>query len=99
MIDVYEIVPQDKAIQDSPTSTYTYGGPDASIARYQNLLSKLSVQDDYAAAVAHVDWGSPEDDERIEMSSAATTAVVPVKVEASGGDLVGNFADAAAAMH
>ncbi|KAL2259839.1 hypothetical protein VTK26DRAFT_6338 [Humicola hyalothermophila] len=90
MVDIYDIVPHDKAAQPGPPP-YAYPGHDPTAARYQTLLSKLSSHDDLAA-VARVDWGSPEDD-TIEMQQGA----VPIKVD--GGDaLVGNFADAAAAM-
>ncbi|KAK4238116.1 late endosomal/lysosomal adaptor and MAPK and MTOR activator-domain-containing protein [Achaetomium macrosporum] len=90
MVDIYEIVPHDKAAQ--PVSVpYVYAGQDANMVQYQTLLSKLSSQDDLAA-VARVDWGTPEDD-TIEMQQG----VVPIKVD-GGEALVGNFADAAAAM-
>lgn len=90
MVDIYEIVPQDKAAQTAP-GPYVYVGQDATTVRYQTLLSKLSSHDDLPS-VARVDWGTPDDD-TIEMQQG----VMPIKVE--GGDsLVGNFADAAAAM-
>ncbi|KAK4147344.1 uncharacterized protein C8A04DRAFT_9017 [Dichotomopilus funicola] len=90
MVDIYEIVPQDKPTQAAP-DPYAYAGQDATTARYQTLLSKLSSHDDLLS-VARVDWGTPDDD-TIEMQQGA----VPVKVD-DGGSLVGNFADAAAAM-
>lgn len=90
MVDIYEIVPQDKTVQP-PATPYIYAGQDATTVRYQTLLSKLSSHDDLAS-VARVDWGSPDDD-TIEMQQGA----VPIKVD-EGGSLVGNFADAAAAM-
>ncbi|KAK4128052.1 hypothetical protein N657DRAFT_561388 [Parathielavia appendiculata] len=90
MVDIYEIVPQDKAAEPAP-GPYVYAGQDATTIRYQTLLSKLSSHDDLAA-VACVDWGFPDDD-TIEMQQGT----VPIKVD--GGDtLIGNFADAAAAM-
>jgi hypothetical protein len=90
MVDIYEIVPQDKAAEHAP-GPYLYAGQDATTVRYQTLLSKLSSQDDLAA-VARVDWGSPDDD-TIEMQQGT----VPIKVDGSDS-LIGNFADAAAAM-
>jgi hypothetical protein len=90
MVDIYEIVPQDKAAQPAP-GPYVYVGQDTTMVRYQTLLSKLSSHDDLLSA-ARVDWGSLDDD-TIELQQGA----VPIKVD--GGDsLVGNFADAAAAM-
>jgi hypothetical protein len=90
MVDIYDIVPHDKAMQPAPPP-YAYAGQDPTVARYQTLLSKLSSYDDLAA-VARVDWGSPDDD-IMEMQQGA----VPIKDD--GGDaLVGNFADAADAM-
>lgn len=90
MVDIYDIVPQDKVRQPAPVP-YPYAAQDATMARYHALLSKLSSHDDLAA-VARVDWGVPEDD-NIEMHQDA----VPIKVD-GGNALVGNFADAAAAM-
>jgi hypothetical protein len=90
MVDIYEIVPQDKAAL--PVSVpYVYAGHDANTVQYQTLLSKLASHDDLPA-VARVDWGTPDDD-TIEMQQG----VVPIKVD-GGEALVGNFADAAAAM-
>jgi hypothetical protein len=86
MVDIYEIVPQDK-----PAHPIAYAAHDTHMNQYHTLLSKLSSHDDLAA-VARVDWGTPEDDP-IEMQHGA----LPIKVEA-GEPLVGNFADAAAAM-
>jgi len=90
MVDIYDIVPQDKTVQPAP-APYAYAGQEARMARYQTLLSKLSSHDDLAP-VAHVDWGVPEDD-TIEMQHNS----LPIKPE-GGEALVGNFADAAAAM-
>ncbi|KAL2015548.1 hypothetical protein VTK56DRAFT_5240 [Thermocarpiscus australiensis] len=90
MVDIYDIVPQDKAVQPA-AAPYTYAVQDPTMARYRNLLSKLSSHDELAA-VARVDWGVPDDD-TIEMQHSA----VPIKVD-GGEALIGNFADAAAAM-
>ncbi|KAK3315801.1 late endosomal/lysosomal adaptor and MAPK and MTOR activator-domain-containing protein [Apodospora peruviana] len=87
MVDIYDIVPQDKIVQQVETTPYSYTGQDPAVARYQTLLSKLSSHDDLAS-VARVDWGVPEED-TIEMS--------PTKGE-GGEAFVGNFTDAAAAM-
>jgi hypothetical protein len=90
MVDIYEIVPQDKTALPAP-GPYVYAGQDATTVRYQTLLSKLASHDDLAS-VARVDWGSPDDD-TIELQNGD----VPIQV--NGGDsLVGNFTDAAAAM-
>ena len=93
MVDIYEIEPQDKPLQSSPAAhPYAHAGQEARRARYQALLTKLSSHDDLTS-VARVDWGTPEDDPiEIQRNTSA-----PVKLE--GGDaLVGNFADAVAAM-
>jgi hypothetical protein len=91
MVDIYDIVPQDKAAHAAAPTTYAYASQEPPLARYQTLLSKLSSHED-VAPVAHVDWGVPDDD-TIEMQQS----VVPIKLE-GGEALVGNFADAAAAM-
>ncbi|KAK0707990.1 late endosomal/lysosomal adaptor and MAPK and MTOR activator-domain-containing protein [Lasiosphaeris hirsuta] len=91
MVDIYDIVHQDEAVHTATPTPYAYTAQEPHIARYQTLLSKLSSHDDLAS-VARVDWGVP-DDGNIEMQRNA----VPVKLEGSEA-LVGNFADAAAAM-
>ncbi|KAK4677461.1 hypothetical protein QC764_405160 [Podospora pseudoanserina] len=101
MVDIYDIAPSNHrpaspfAAPDSPEMQYAYpaAAPDANLVRYHNLLSKLSSHDDLAA-VARVDWGTPDDD-TIEMQQ---NAVIPIKVEGATESLVGDFADAAAAM-
>jgi hypothetical protein len=60
------------------------------MARYQNLLSKLS--QDELATEARVDW-EVDEDENIEMQRK----VLPARDDAAES-LVGNFTDAAAAM-
>jgi hypothetical protein len=90
MVDIYEIVPQDKSIQPV-AAPYAYGGQDAHMNQYHNLLSKLSSHDDLAS-VARIDWGTPDED-TIEMQQGP----VPIKVDGTDA-LIGNFADAAAAM-
>ncbi|KAK3940451.1 late endosomal/lysosomal adaptor and MAPK and MTOR activator-domain-containing protein [Diplogelasinospora grovesii] len=104
MVDIYDIVPQDKAVVQpaqaaAAPAPFTYAAQEARMARYQTLLSKLSSHDeDYllTTSVARVDWGVPEDD-NIEMQKSVLAAPV-VKLEGGEGPLVGNFADAAAAM-
>jgi len=91
MVDIYDIVPQEEAVHADAPTPYTYAGEEPHMARYQTLLSKLSSHDDLPS-VARVDWGTPEDD-TIEMQHS----VVPIKLEGADA-LVGNFADAAAAM-
>lgn len=92
MVDIYDIVPQDKAVHGAAAPTpYAYAGQEPPLAVYQTLLSKLSSHDDLTS-VARVDWGAPDDD-TIEMQQSAA----PIKLE-GGEALVGNFADAAAAM-
>jgi hypothetical protein len=91
MVDIYEIVPQDKTALPAP-GPYVYAGQDATTVRYQTLLSKLASHDDLAS-VARVDWGSPDDDDTIELQNGG----VPIQVN-GGHSLVGNFTDAAAAM-
>ncbi|KAH8896600.1 hypothetical protein GQ53DRAFT_743239 [Thozetella sp. PMI_491] len=93
LVDIYEIDPQDKTLQSSAAHPYAHVGQEARMARYQTLLTKLSSRDDFSS-VARVDWGTPEDDP-IEMQRSSPAAV---KLEGSGGALVGNFADAVAAM-
>lgn len=96
MVDIYEIVPQDKDPHtQAPATRYAHAGQEARIARYQTLLTKLASNDDLAGAAAagRIDWDAPEED-----SSEAQTDIVPVKVEADNRPLVGTFAEAATAM-
>lgn len=90
MVDVYEIAPHDKSMHAAAAAPYAYAGQEARMARYQNLLSKLS--HDELATAARVDWEAADDD-NIEMQGNT----LPVKAEATE-PLVGDFADAAAAM-
>ena len=92
MVDIYDIVPQEEAVHADAPTPYAYASEEPHMARYQTLLSKLSSHDDLPS-VARVDWGTPEDD-TIEMQQS----VVPIKLEGGADALVGNFADAAAAM-
>lgn len=98
MVDIYDIVPQDKVVQIAPAPSYAYAGQEGErIARYQTLLSKLSSHDDLAS-VARVDWGVPEDDSTIELQHSSATAA-QIRPAAAGSEaLVGNFTDATAVM-
>lgn len=89
MVDIFEIAPQGGVARITPAA-YAPSGQDARLARYQTLLSKLSVDD--LAADARIDWTLQEED-TVEMQRS----VPPVKAEV-GEPLVGNFADAAAAV-
>jgi hypothetical protein len=96
MVDIYEIAPRDKDPQTgSPAAHYAHAGQEARMARYQSLLTKLSSNDDLAAAAVagRVEWDAPEED-NIELQKSTA----PVKVEADSGPLVGTFAEAATAM-
>ncbi|KAM7200011.1 Late endosomal/lysosomal adaptor and MAPK and MTOR activator domain containing protein [Rhypophila sp. PSN 637] len=98
MVDIYDIVPQDKVVQIAPAPSYMYAGQEGErMARYQTLLSKLSSHDDLAS-VARIDWGVPEDDSTMELqhNSAAATLIKPLGP--ANEALVGNFTDAAAIM-
>lgn len=87
MVDIFEITPQESSIQ--PTVHYTYAGQDARMARYQNLLSKLS-DDNEAAGQASVDWLGADEDDALEAQPDG-------KLEGGLEEaLVGTFADAAA---
>jgi len=96
MVDIYEIVPQEgDRYTGPPVTQYANAGQNARMARYQSLLTKLSSNEDLAAAAVagRVDWDAPEDD-NIEMQKNVT----PVKVEVDSTPLVGTFAEAATAM-
>lgn len=99
MVDIYDIVPNTvpapiqasspDSLDSAPAQVpHAYAAQDT---RYHRLLSKLS-SSDALDTVAKVDWGT-QDDDTIEMQQG----VVLIKLE-GGEDLVGNFADAAAAM-
>ncbi|KAI1338903.1 late endosomal/lysosomal adaptor and MAPK and MTOR activator-domain-containing protein [Xylariaceae sp. FL0016] len=90
LVDVFEIAPQQA--QRTPGM---FLGQDIRLARYQNIISKLSSEDASLPHDGHggaVEWLMSEDD----------TTEVPGKSpsikEGSGEPLVGTFADAAAAM-
>jgi hypothetical protein len=96
MVDIYEIAPLDKDPHaDPPATHYAHAGQEARMARYQTLLTKLSSNDDLAAAAVaeRIDWDTPEED-NIEVQWNAPA----VKVETDSRPLVGTFAEAATAM-
>lgn len=95
MVDIYEIAPQDKDPHTEPATHYAHAGQEARMARYQTLLTKLSSNDDLAAAAVagRLDWDAPEE-ENVDVHGTVT----PVKVEADSRPLVGTFAEAATAM-
>jgi hypothetical protein len=100
MVDIYEIAPRNLgASQQQLEQTYAFAGQEARMARYRNLLAKLSTsEEDALQSAAKVEWAgldSTDADTNIELQH---TELVPIKVEGSGELLVGNFADAAAAM-
>lgn len=101
MIDVYDMMPQDDRNAGSDglyNPVHTQEPSVAGVARYQSLLAKLSVQDEFT--VAHIDWGTPADEEvPVElMHQRGGTAVTPVKLEGGNDALVATFSGAAAAM-
>ena len=83
MVDIFEVAPQSDGTR-TPATAYT--GHEAKMTRYQNLISKLSADDEPADGV-YVDWLPQQ--EVIELGSNGKDDDKP---------LVGTFADAAAAM-
>ena len=102
MIDVYDMIPQENGIAGGDGLYNPVPMPEPSVAgveRYQSLLAKLSVQDEFT--VAHIDWGTPvEEDVPVGLmhQRGSITAVTPIKLESGGDALVATFSDAAAAM-
>ncbi|XXG95365.1 hypothetical protein Hte_001627 [Hypoxylon texense] len=89
LVDVFEIAPQ----ESQRTQPAIFSGQDARLARYQNILSKLSPDGDAASVdigPGAVEWLLSEEDS-LELQGKAPS----IKDEA-GGPLVGTFADAAA---
>ncbi|KAL7622149.1 hypothetical protein AAE478_007651 [Parahypoxylon ruwenzoriense] len=89
LVDVFEITPQ----EPQRTQPAIFSGQDARLARYQNILSKLSADGENASAddgQGAAEWLLSEDD-TVELQGKAPS----VKDEA-GGPLVGTFADATA---
>lgn len=89
MVDIFEVTPQSNPSR-APTA-FPYAPQEATMSRYQNLLSRLSAADDEALDGVQVDWLPQEHDDTIEMRDSE---------QGKGDDkpLVGTFADAAAAM-
>lgn len=82
LVDVFEITPQ----EPQRAQPAVFSGQDARLARYQNILSKISPEDGAEPDV--VEW-LPSDDE----TSDAHGKSHHIK-EFSGESLVGTFADA-----
>lgn len=84
MVDIFEIAPPDE-----PPAQYAFPGQDARLARYQNLLSKLSGDEASVSSTAStkVDWVPWDEDGNVELQPAP----LPKK---EAGPLVGTFADA-----
>ncbi|KAI1396912.1 late endosomal/lysosomal adaptor and MAPK and MTOR activator-domain-containing protein [Hypoxylon fuscum] len=87
LVDVFEINPQ----ESQRTQPSIFSGQDARLARYQNILSKLSPDGDATSADAGpgaAEWLLAEED-TVELHGQPPS----IKDEA-GGPLVGTFADA-----
>jgi hypothetical protein len=87
LVDVFEIAPQESQ-RVHPT---VMSGQDARLARYQNILSKLSPEDGVdSVEIGHevVEW-LPSKDDSIELHGNS-----PGIKEGSGEPFVGTFADA-----
>lgn len=98
MVDIFEIAPSENTARVPVSAQYALAGQDARIARYQILLSKLSLEDDdnnidAGETGSKTEWAL-QDDDHIEIQRGT---IPPVKSEA-GPPLVGNFADAAKAV-
>ncbi|KAI1757933.1 late endosomal/lysosomal adaptor and MAPK and MTOR activator-domain-containing protein [Xylaria castorea] len=91
LVDVFEITPQES--QRTPPAVFP--GQDARLARYQNILSKLSLDDGPVTAEGTqgaVAWLVSEED-----NADGVEHNITIK-ESSAGPLVGTFADAVAAV-
>ncbi|KAI8631224.1 late endosomal/lysosomal adaptor and MAPK and MTOR activator-domain-containing protein [Xylariaceae sp. FL1651] len=91
LVDVFEITPQ----ESHRTHPTIFFGQDARLARYQNILSKLSSDNGTTAVDGNygaVEWLLSEDD-----NAELPDQNITIK-EGSDGPLVGTFADAAAAV-
>ncbi|KXJ88573.1 late endosomal/lysosomal adaptor and MAPK and MTOR activator-domain-containing protein [Microdochium bolleyi] len=91
LVDVFEVVPQE-AQRSHPA---LLSGQDMRVARYQNILSKLSPDDGsdgIDSADVSYEWTVNDDDDNIELQYGQTT------IKEAGGPLVGTFADAAKAI-
>ncbi|KAI0836282.1 late endosomal/lysosomal adaptor and MAPK and MTOR activator-domain-containing protein [Hypoxylon sp. FL0890] len=85
LVDVFEITPQ----ESQRTQPALFSGQEARLARYQNILSKISpdVEGNADGGPGAVEWLLSEDD-TVELQGKAPS----IKDEA-GGPLVGTFAD------
>lgn len=101
MIDVFEIVPREDAGRATPAQ-YGFAGQESRTSRYQQLLSRLSEDDDGPmAAGVHPDWAPEEEDENDEDDVGVDyekQRKAPTLKFDDDGPLVGTFADAATAM-
>ncbi|KAI0193099.1 late endosomal/lysosomal adaptor and MAPK and MTOR activator-domain-containing protein [Astrocystis sublimbata] len=91
LVDVFEITPQGS--ERAPPAMFP--GQDARLARYQNILSKLSSDDSVGTAdgaQGAVAWLVSEED-----NTDGAEHNITIK-EGSAGPLVGTFADAVAAV-
>ncbi|KAI2617757.1 late endosomal/lysosomal adaptor and MAPK and MTOR activator-domain-containing protein [Hypoxylon sp. NC1633] len=91
LVDVFEITPQ----ESQRAQRAIFSGQDARLARYQNILSKLSTEGDPDSAdvgPGAVEW-LVNDDDSLELRGKPPS----IKDEA-GGPLVGTFADITAAV-
>ncbi|KAI1074205.1 hypothetical protein F5B20DRAFT_586534 [Whalleya microplaca] len=91
LVDVFEITPQ----ESQRTQPTMFSGQDARLARYQNILSKISPDNDPAFGDAThdaVEW-LPSEDDTLE----AQGKPLDIKDE-TDGPLVGTFSDATAGL-
>lgn len=91
MVDIFEIAPIENPQRAAPTA-YALAGQEARLMRYRSLLSKLGSDDDTATNGTKLDWIAAEDD-----TMELQRSMPPIKAESEEA-LVGNFAEAAAAM-
>ena len=101
MIDVFDIVPRENAGR-APPAQYGFSGQEARVSRYQQLLSRLSEDEDGPmAAAAHAGWvlqdEEEEEDERVGVEHEKQRKAPSLKFD-EDEPLVGTFSDAAAAM-
>lgn len=95
MVDVFEVIPHDIPRHIGTLTTFAYGGQRPRVARYQNLVSKLSAWGGFTAYGIEVDWLA--NDGNLEVRSNRSASIKTLDDE-NTGPLVGTFPDAAAAM-
>jgi len=91
LVDVFEVVPQE-AQRSHPAML---SGQDMRVARYQNILAKLSSDDgieELDSADVSYEWTVNDDEGHIELQHGQTA------IKEAGGPFVGTFADAAKAL-